>query len=146
MASQLRTIATKGKGQIDLLQYLANLFNVKLIVNFNSPFPDESNSMSFNKYMRNIVGVSVHSTPLTNENFVKMLANSSGEFLHIKPDADFRYLTGENLIIGNLSANQHKLLSIAQTTSSVAHSLFDYLEQLPKEELDRINEVLISKK
>jgi hypothetical protein len=138
MATQLRSLVTKSSGQVDLLMFLAHLFKVRLYVTMDNKF-ESNKKISFNSYLLNKVGCTFHGKTYTNVQFVKLMANSSGDYLHILDTSDERLSVGSNIFFNDLNINQIKLISIAKTTSSVAHKFFDYLEKLNKSDVEKIN-------
>lgn len=150
MAGELRVLITKGSDHEDLLLFLARSLKVKLEVTLSGPCR-EGEKITFNKYLHE-KGATLNGEEFSNIRFIKFMCNSSGDFLHVRGTTDERVLFGNNInmfemydgnLVVGINANNSQILSIARTTSSVAHSLLEYIEKLPKDVLVDYNNKFI---
>lgn len=140
IGGELRVLVTKGSDHQDLLVYLARQFSVKLEVKLQI----SGEKISFNKYLQN-KDVVLHGESYSNQAFIKLMCNKSGNFLHVQETTDEHVIPGNNTNLFDINANNRQLLAIANTTSSVAHSLLRYIEQLSKDALEILNKKFLYK-
>lgn len=133
IATTLRTLATKGQGQLDLLPHIARQLNVKLEVTLTEPH----GKISYNAYLQS-KDVEIQGKAFSNQGFIKLMCNTNGDFLHTQETQDERIILGNRIVFFEINVNNRQLLAIARTTSSMAHSLLTYGENMPKQEQKNI--------
>lgn len=138
IGGELRVLVTKGSDHQDLLLYILRLLGAKSVVTLNK----SGEKISFNRYLQN-KDVCFYGEPYSNLAFIKLMCNSSGGFLHVQETVDERVIIGNNLELFGINANNRQLLAIARTTSSAAHSLLKYIEQLSKDALEIVNKKIL---
>jgi hypothetical protein len=138
MSAQLRTLVTRGKGgHEDLLLLIGRALKLKLTVVSKTP-PDIGRTRSLSSYLQR-KDIMLDGIRYSNIEFIKLLANESGEGLHVRNHLDPRIILGKKLKIGGMEANNQQLLAIAKTVSSSAHSLQEFISKIPKERMEVLN-------
>lgn len=141
MASQLRTLLCKGKDHEDLLLLLARIINFKTTISFDQP----KVKISFNQYLHE-KNIFILGKEYSRIHFIKIMANNSGDFLHIKKTTDERVAIGNRINLFGINPNNRMLLNIAETTLSVSLSLMEKLNNMPQEKLQEINDIFLKNK
>lgn len=133
IATQLRTIVCSGKGQIDLLFFLADKLEIELTVR------NDKEKISLKEYLFR-EDIFFGETKFNKFKFIKEMANVSGEFLHVKTELDNKHILSKYLFLNNQNSNHFQLKSIAEIVLEVLEfQFFPKYKSISDEKYDELN-------
>ncbi len=132
----LRSLVTKWKwDHMDLLVFISKVFNFNEKIVIEGPKNQEK---TLNQYLHH-KALTFDNKQYTNIKIIKLLANDSWEWLHIRPYASLEYVKMQEIWIGWFSSIHYILLDIAKHILIFSKSLIEHIKSIEKEKLNLIN-------
>ena len=132
MAGELRVLVTRGSDHEDLLLLIARELKLKMEITLKS----DNKKITFSKYLHS-KDVFIKGEWFSNIGFIKLMCNHSGEFLHVQKTIDERVILGNSINLFGINANNRQLLSIARSTSNMAHDLITHIKNMDAKTLKK---------
>ncbi|MBD3280197.1 hypothetical protein GF389_01575 [Candidatus Dojkabacteria bacterium] len=139
MATELRVLVTKGRGDdLALLTYLSKHLECKIDITLHS-----TNTRHTLESYLNLTSVIIGSKTINKLQFIKLMANNSGDYTHVKPYITDEALVGTFMEVGGVKANQREMYNIASTILNAVKAFLKCIEKLSENQLKTYNEKYI---